>query len=456
MNNDNRHVFTPLMVQLLIHELFAGQTVPLQQIKTRVDEVIRERGGQLSSAKYHPVSRALSRMRELGLAENPARGFWSILSGEPSLSEEPTSIKTMGAFTEWTKQFTPGDYVFRGVTNQKYGIQASAYRRPEEDYRSFDKFLRINEDLINEAKLRGYDETDGRQLTDLEILVKLQHYGAATCLIDFSYSAQVALWFACQSGSKTSQDAKTPPNGKVFAVYHRSPDFEEIKSGSLSGEINRFLQDGEDSQLYHWQPRQQNNRIIAQQSIFLFGRHEFDPYDECVIEGSSKKDMLTELQQVSGITESMLFPDFDGFARLRGVGIKYTQLMDYEHRELADGQFQQGNHSEAIIHYDRAIAQNSDYAEAYYRRGLAKYYQEQYTSAISDFDEFISRNRNYAEAYYYRAESRFNLRYLVEAKEDLEKALPLAEKDENKRLMGEILILLDEIESRTAGGIEDE
>ncbi len=447
---------TPSIARELIQELFAGQTVQKQDIVRDVDETHRERGGHPAVSIYPPVTRVLSTMKQEGQAENPSRGIWFIPSEEPSLSQEPASIKTLSEFTEWAKKFTPGDYVFRGVKNKEYGIQASAYRRPEKDYRSFDKFLQINEDLIDEAKLRGYNERDGRPLEDLEILVELQHYGAATCLIDFSYSAQVALWFACKPDSKTSQDSENPPNGKVFAVYHRSSDFEEIKSKSLSGEISTFLQDGESSRLYHWQPRQQNNRIIAQQSIFLFGRYEFDPYNECVIEGSSKKKILTELQQVSGITEAMLFPDFDGFARLRGADIRYTQLMDYEHRELADEQFQKRNYSEAINHYDRAIAQNPGYTEAYYRRGLAKYYQEQYTSAISDFDVFINRNSNYAEAYYYRAESRFNLRLLVEAKEDLEKALPLAEKDENRRLMSEILILLDEIDSYTAGGAQDE
>lgn len=459
---------TPSIAQGLIRELFAGETVQVQQVKNKVDEVHKERGGLPPGDRVnHPVTYALSVLKRVGLAENPRYGVWSILLEEPSLSEESIGIKTLSEFTEWTKKFVPGDYVFRGVPNQKYGIQASAYRRPEKDYRSFDKFLRINEDLIDEAKLRGYNERDGRQLTDLEILVELQHYGAATCLIDFSYSAQVALWFACQSDSKvsqncdskTSQDSENPTNGKVFAVYKHPPNFEEVKSDFLTKTINEFLEDDEDSQLYHWQPRQQNNRIIAQQSIFLFGRYEFDAYDECVIEGGRKEKILTELHQVSGITEAMLFPDFDGFARLRGVDIKYKQLTDYEHREFADEQLQKRNYPEAITHYDRAIAQNPDYAEAYYMRGRAKQYlnrSDQHESAISDFDKFIKRNANYAEAYYYRAESKFNLRLLEEAKEDLEKAFPLAEKDENKRLMGEILILLDEIESRTAGGAQDE
>ena len=365
----------------------------------------------------------------------------------------------------WAKRFVPGKHVFRGVPNESYGIQASAYRRPKKNYRDFDKFLKINKDLVDEAKLRGYHERDGRQLEDLEILAELQHYGTATCLIDFSYSAQVALWFACEPESKTSQDcdseasqdSEIPLNGKVFAVRPRSSDdFEEIDSNDLRKKIDDFLQNEENSQLYHWQPRQQNNRIIAQQSIFLFGRYEFDPNDECVIEGCSKKDMLIELEQVSGITEAMLFPDFDGFARLRGVGVTYTQLSAYEYTDLAKEQFDIANYNEAIDYCNRAIDQDPNYAETYYLRGLAKHHQEQYSSAIADFGESISRNPNYTEAYYYRAEAKFGLGDSDGARGDLEKALPLAEVSGDLSLIGYIEASLNDISEITVGGSQDE
>ena len=461
MNNQDGQVLTPSVAQELIIDLFADATVRKQEIVRVVAEVHTGRGGQLpTSGADRPVTHALARMKQLGLAENPERGVWVI---------KPARIKTLAEFMEWSKNFVPGQYVFRGVPNECYGIQASAYRRPKKNYRDFDKFLKINKDLVDKAKLRGYHERDGRQLEDLEILAELQHYGAATCLIDFSYSAQVALWFACEPDSKTlqdcdseaSQDSEIPLNGKVFAVHHRSSDvFEEIDSDDLEEKkIDDFLQDEENSQLYHWQPRQQNNRIIAQQSIFLFGRYEFDPYDECVIEGSSKKEILIELAQVSGITEAMLFPDFDGFARLRGVGVPYTQLSAYEYTDLAKAQFGNANYNEAIDYCNRAIDQDSDYVEAYYQRGLAKQHlnrPDQHESAISDFDKFISLNPNYVEAYCYRAEAKLGLGDSDGAKEDLETALPLAEESEDFRLIGYIEGLLNDISEITAGEEQDE
>lgn len=457
MNNQDGQVLTPSVAQELIIELFAGATVRKQQIVRAVDEAHTERGGQLPTVGVdRPVTHALARMKQLGLAENSERGIWVI---------KPAQIETLAEFMKWAKKFTPGEYVFRGVPNETYGIQASAYRRPKKNYRDFDKFLKINKDLVDETKLGGYHERDGRQLEDLEILAELQHYGAATCLIDFSYSAQVALWFACEPESKTSQDcdcetsqdSENPLKGKVFAVHHRSSDdFEKIDSNDLTKKIDEFLQDEENSQLYHWQPRQQNNRIIAQQSVFLFGRYEFDAYDECIIEGSSKREILIELEQISGITEAMLFPDFDGFARLRGVGVPYTQLSAYEYTDLAKEQFGIANYNEAIDYCDRAIDQDPNYAEACYWRGRAKQQQNQHTSAISDFDRCTNLDFHYVDAYYYRAESKFHLRLLGEARADLQDALGIIDFIGDTRFTELIQALLNEIDSHTAEGVEDE
>ena len=448
MNNQYKRVITPKAAQELIQELFAGQTVQRRKIIETVDKVHSERGGQPSRAKvHHPVEHALSKMKRLGLAENPECGVWFIMP-----SNKMCEIKTLDDFTKWTKKFAPGECVFRGLPNQNYGIQASAYRRPKKDDRDFEKFLRINKDLIDEVILRGYDEKNGRKLSHLEILAELQHFGAATCLIDFSHSAQVALWFACQLCSKAPQDSENPPNGKVFAVYNRLPRFKKIKSDLLNKTIDDLLQDEEDSQLYHWQPQQQNNRIIAQQSIFLFGCYEFQAHDECIVLGNDKQNILSELEQVSGITEAMLFPDFAKFASLRGEDALYTGLDRYEYLQLASEQFELGNYAESIAYYDRVLDQDPDYMEAYYKRGLAKLCSDQYESAIFDLDKFISVNPENMEAYFDRAQSNLYLGNLDTAQTDAEKALSLAEKSKEWEDAGKIGLLLNDIYERIDGG----
>ena len=338
-------------------------------------------------------------------------------------------VETLSGFMEWASQFDDGTYVFRGVPNDEYGIQASAYRRvPVNEQNSEDKgfptFIEINMALIREARLRGYDQKDGRPLGDLEILAGLQHFKAATCLIDFTYSAQVALWFACAQDSKTSDTT----NGMVFAVRMDADRFIEIEPDSLKEPIPYFL-DSKEPQLYYWQPRQQNNRILAQQSIFFFGDYEFEEDAACVIEKCKKEDIRTELERVSGITEIRLFPDFEGFASLRDDRTPYTPLSADEHAKRADQSLRRHKFEEAIADYDKAIYREPTKASFYYSRGLAKARLEQHKNAIDDYNDAIRLNRSYASAYYERGLVEAQLGQYEEAIANYDEAIRLNPND---------------------------
>jgi len=370
----------------------------------------------------------LSSMKKAGLAENPEQGLSHILSegvSETEVSEETSQsegsdpIKTLDEFMAWAKKFDSGSYVFRGVPNAAYRIQASAYRRPEEEERSFEKFLYINRDLIREARLRGYDQKEGRELKPLEILADLQHFQAATCLIDFTHSAQIALFFACQPTSKELL------NGKVFAVRNQPPRFKEITPDLLTKDIDKFLKDDKEAQLYYWQPRYQNHRIIAQKSIFLFGNYEFDPDDKCVIAGDKKENILKELQNVSGITEDRLFPDFEGFARVRGVEAPYTELTPSDYRTRGRLAHERGDYKDAIADYDIAIDKNPNDPEAYYLRGLTQKSLKEPGKAIVDFDHVLRLDSRHKDAYYWRGRAKYFLKRYEEAIVDFDHVLRL-------------------------------
>lgn len=342
---------------------------------------------------------------------------------------ESEPVETLSDFLEWASQFDDGTYVFRGVPNDEYEIQASAYRRvPETDQNSedngFQTFVEINEALIREARLRGYDQKDGRPLGDLEILAGLQHFKAATCLIDFTYSAQVALWFACAQDSKTDDST----NGKVFAVHKDADRFIEIEPDLLKETIPYFL-DGKEPQLYHWQPRQQNNRILAQQSIFFFGHYEFEEDAACIIEKCKKEDIRTELERVSGITEMRLFPDFEGFASLRDDLASYTPLSADEHAKRANQSLRRDKFEEAIAGYDKAIRRKPDDALLYYSRGLANAGIKRYDAAVKDYNEAIELNPSYSPAYYERGLAKAELEQYEEAITNYDEAIRLNPND---------------------------
>ena len=341
-------------------------------------------------------------------------------------------ISSLSEFIEWVKQLGTKNYLFRGVPNAEYRIQASAYRRPKEEDRNPEKFLQINKDLITDARLRGHGERNGRELGDLEILAELQHFGAATGLIDFTHNAQVALYFACQKDlkwEKNLQHSENSPDGKVYAVHNDPLSFKKVTPDLIKEKIDYFflgLQSyGRDCQLYRWEPGYQNNRIIAQQSIFVFGTHELDNNQACIIKESCKKDILIALEQVSGINEAMLFPDFDGFARLHREDVPYTELSASDYFNRGMDAFQSREEEEAIANYDMAIELNPNNSAYYEWRGYAKRALDRDDEAINDFNKMVEIDGS-VYAYEVRGKTLFGMKQYQKAIADFDKAIDLS------------------------------
>ena len=412
----------------LIQELFGGQTIQRREIVNTVFEQHHERGGMNSGVRPNIIQSALKSMKESGLAANPERGVWYITY----------YIKTLDEFTKWAAQFDSGEgseqYLFRGVSSADYKIDASAYRRikrgrdsEDEQEDDFEKFLQINKDLIRDARFRGHDRKNGRKLEELEVLAEFQHYGAATFLMDFTYNALVALWFACKESSKDSSK-----DGKVVAVTPNDPKFiggtqafNIITLESLEKKIDEFSLDNK--KLYQWQPRTQNERIIAQQSIFLFGvlEIEINPDEECIIDRNSKENIRESLKRIYGITEDMLFPDFDGFARQHNQAVPYTQFSLTQYRQRAYESHQRGKYEDAILDYNEVIRRTSNDADTYYNRGLANKELRRYEAAINDFNEAIRIAPNNAYIYHHRGLANNGLERYEAAINDFDTAISL-------------------------------
>ena len=316
-------------------------------------------------------------------------------------NEKVILVETLSKFIEWAAQFSDGQYLFRGVSTESYKIEASAYRRLSETNRNNpSKLLKINKDLIEKARSLGHDQRDAQQLSDLELLAELQHFGAATCLIDFTRSALVALWFACQQGSQREA------NGKVFAVRH--DDMVRLKTVNpqlLKKDIDYFLTPDENGRypLYQWQPKLQNNRIIAQQSVFVFSGAQIEEEAVCVIENNSKQNILIALDKISGITEANIYPDFDGFARLHAHDELYIEPNAQDYLQRGIETHQNDNLDDAIEYYTEVIrldpADTSVVSMAYYNRGVAHGGKDEVDLAIQDYDQTIQLNPNSADAY---------------------------------------------------------
>ena len=324
-----------------------------------------------------------------------------------SMSEKkPRSVGTPSEFIGWAAQFKSGEHLFRGLSKDNYEIEASAYRRIETN-KIPARLLKANEELIEKARVRGHDQLNGQRLTDLELLAQLQHYGAATCLIDFSRNALVALWFACQ------QSSNGEANGKVVAVRSDDPArFKTVTSDIIENKIKCFFKPIDyrvDARypLYQWEPKYQNNRIIAQNSVFVFGGAELETEDECVITLGSKQDILESLDRLFGITEASMYPDFDGFARLHAHDKLYNEPDARSYLRRGIEAHQRGNLDDAIAYYTEVIKldppNTSIVVIAYHNRGGAFYESGNYDRAEEDYDKALDLDPNNAETYYSRA-----------------------------------------------------
>lgn len=235
---------------------------------------------------------------------------------------------------------------------------------------------------------RNDDERQGYQQIQIEYpeefkkhehlsnLIKMQHYGCKTRLLDFSLNPLVSLYFACEEDPDK--------NGKVFSlvvpkkdiIYHNSDralmlsclplfskkDQDEIKSFcqthrgvitdqdiAFSDVMRRFLHEirgecpafeteivGEDLLKYFFLvPHKDNERMKVQSGVFaLFGLDEDALVDELngklepviEIEASAKKEILRDLSLIC-IDSATMYPGLERRAMLqRGKKTKWVNI----------------------------------------------------------------------------------------------------------------------------------
>jgi len=211
-------------------------------------------------------------------------------------------------------------YMWRGQANMDWPMHSAAYRRLKSEGAHVTELrMRLYERrLIRLAAHQGYDYENGRKLSDLEVLAKLQHHGAATRLMDFSRNLLVALWFACKSEPNNT--------GLLFGIHTDN-------IGGYEGELETGTYDEiicqeelkEYSYPQTWQPPVVTKRIASQSAQFVYSAISNDPagsltfnkddstYLAMAINPSFKKELIELLEGTFDIRQLTLFPDIDGF-----------------------------------------------------------------------------------------------------------------------------------------------
>ena len=280
---------------------------------------------------------------------------------------------------------------------------------------SDEAFIRYHEELILKCKRNRFDVRNGTQLDELELLADLQHHRAATCLIDFTRNALVALWFACEDSTK---------DGKVFIVDTADPmQFLEVAPKDIGGnaiaEILNFetrqgakdmgdasekvdVEEGAGSRpkFWRWAPSSLNERIPAQHSLFIFGPISSGGLrtEEIIVDADSKSQIREELSDVHNINEETLFPDFVGFAYTQRYDAGYGASLD-EYLRLGMQATQRGEYSQAMRYFSNASKIDPKDSWEYIKRGSAFNFLRENDNAIDDLNISLQLDRNNPAAY---------------------------------------------------------
>ncbi len=348
----------------------------------------------------------------------------------PNESDNAPSVRQVSSvakFTEWVDELGGGNILFRGLANAEWDVESSLYRRLKHNkvkdvasdvYHNI--FVEMVNILISRSRRNGHDIENGRELKDLELLAKLQHYGAATCLIDFTKNSLVALYFACTSENDNNA------NGKVVAFNSDNAKYGEISIKDFDKEIEHWFKEYEQNKkLWILSPKKLGNRIISQQSVFVFGSPTL-PTDKkfhiCKIE--NKKGIMKELKKY-GISEETLFDDFVGFSAQNSYNKEYENWDTDSYLMSGILYYLSENYESAIKYYDKGINSNPKESTTYFNRGLAKNKLKDFQGAISDFGDAIRLNPEDYQAYCNRGNVKSNLGKIDDAINDYNEAIKL-------------------------------
>ncbi len=343
----------------------------------------------------------------------------------------------LGKISDTTKELGVGTYAFRGQSNTHWPLHSGATRRLRkqlgEGVQFSPEFPNLYLDyhqstLIAPARTQGLGVESGREISDLELLAKLQHLGAATGLLDFSWDPLVGIWFACRD---------LEGDGRLYVINTNDP----IQVGMISTDESAqrvttlFLPDRDLPTIAWWEPVASGDamaRILRQRSVFVIGRPMVP--EDCNILGGitiaekDKKDLIGELGLLD-VSRRSLFLDAHGFAQANSVE-DVVSLSQDDYRIAGNRYYQRGEYQYAIDAYDRFLALNPYLYTIYFLRANANAELRNHGDAIEDYDKAIGAMTEFPRSiildhmiYFNRANSKVELRQYKEAVQDYLRAI---------------------------------
>lgn len=190
---------------------------------------------------------------------------------------------------------------------------------------------------IFQRKVSGFLENLPAVADTPHWMALMQHHGAPTRLVDFTWSPYVAAFFALESSVEDA--AVWAINAPQLGTFAYGPEYAKAqRPPSPQDVLNSIGVRGKDA-VAIGEPYFKNRRVIAQSGTFAFPWDIERPIDEIlssqegviakfVLRGRGlRKRALGELYRMN-ITNATLFPDLDGLARSLAFELEYHYAYD--------------------------------------------------------------------------------------------------------------------------------
>ncbi len=214
----------------------------------------------------------------------------------PNTSEDYHRLKEVfDKIQEIAENTVEGDFIYRGESQHFEKVSSSLWRECSREFGA----EHFNIETIQHQMLEfAKDYTN--EIDEFEILTGLQHFGGYTNLVDFTTDYHIAMFFAC--------DGSLDKHGRIILL-------ERTEETNNTYQIEK--------------PRNPQNRIIAQKSIFVRppdGYVKLNQYKTIDIPGTLKERMLDHLHKHNDISTQTIYNDLHGF--IRNQRIHLTECVD--------------------------------------------------------------------------------------------------------------------------------
>lgn len=276
-----------------------------------------------------------------------------------------TNVRTLIEAIRTHEAWAASEVLFRGHSNERYKLEPSLFRN--------ESWL-VNESAMIRDVISEHPNEFRNDITMLDKLVRLQHYGLPTRLLDVTTNALVALYFAVegeenynkdgavlvlssQSGKRTNYfdgvEASILANlsnldlrekkwfeGIINKRWFDSFEDEELKlfnSHRYAEKLKRFVMNDnpifnghlnpkDTARFLYLSPKKDNQRIVAQSGAFIIcgaplyygnGKNRFYSFfdvSKFIIPSKSKALILDELKLL-GIARNRIYPEIENTSK---------------------------------------------------------------------------------------------------------------------------------------------